>query len=40
MIDKGNPQSTHFWTKKNGFEIIMEADNNGWIKLVAERTLG
>ena len=39
-IDKGNPQSTHFWTKKNGFEIIMEADNNGWIKLVAERKLG
>lgn len=38
-IDKGNPQSTHFWTKKNGFEIIMEADNNGWIKLVAERKL-
>ncbi len=39
-IDKGNPQSTHFWTKKNGFEIIREADNDGWIKLVAERKLG
>ena len=37
-IDKGNPQSTHFW-KKNGFEIISEADVNGWTKLVAERTL-
>lgn len=24
-IDKGNPQSTHFWTK-NGFEVIAEAD--------------
>lgn len=23
-IDKGNPQSTHFW-KKNGFEVIAEA---------------
>ena len=37
-IDKGNPQSTHFW-KKNGFEVISEADVNGWTKLVAERTL-
>lgn len=37
-IDKGNPQSTHFW-KKNGFEIISEADVNGWTKLVAEKTL-
>ncbi len=37
-IDKGNPQSTHFW-KKNGFEIIFEADVNGWTKLVAERLL-
>ena len=37
-IDKGNPQSTHFW-KKNGFEIISEVDVNGWIKLVAERLL-
>ena len=24
-IDKGNPQSSHFW-KKNGFEVIAEAD--------------
>ena len=37
-IDKGNPQSTHFW-KKNGFDVISEADVNGWTKLVAERKL-
>ena len=37
-IDKGNPQSTHFW-KKNGFEVIREADLNGWTKLVAEKVL-
>ena len=37
-IDKGNPQSTHFWTK-NGFRVIFEADVNGWTKLVAERLL-
>ena len=37
-IDKGNPQSTHFW-KKNGFKIISEVDVNGWTKLVAERSL-
>ena len=37
-IDKGNPQSTHFW-KKNGFEVIAEADVNGWTKLAAERKL-
>ena len=37
-IDKGNPQSTHFW-KKNGFEVIAETDVNGWTKLVAERKL-
>ena len=37
-IDKGNPQSTHFW-QKNGFHVISEADVNGWTKLVAERTL-
>ena len=37
-IDKGNPQSTHFW-KKNGFRVIFEADVNGWTKLVAERQL-
>ena len=37
-IDKGDPQSTHFW-KKNGFKIISEADVNGWMKLVAEKQL-
>lgn len=37
-IDKGNPQSTYFW-KKNGFEVISEADVNGWTKLVEERKL-
>lgn len=37
-IDKGNPQSTHFWTK-NGFKAIKEADVNGWTKLVAEKSL-
>ena len=37
-IDKGNPQSTHFW-KKNGFEVIAETDKNGWTKLTAERKL-
>ena len=37
-IDKGNPQSAHFW-KKNGFEVMFEADVNGWTKLVAERKL-
>lgn len=37
-IDKGNPQSTHFW-KKNGFEILFEVDVNGWTKLVAEKNL-
>ena len=35
-IDKGNPQSSHFW-KKNGFEVISEVDVNGWTKLVAEK---
>ena len=37
-IDKGNPQSTHFW-KKNEFEILSEVDLNGWTKLVAEKSL-
>jgi RimJ/RimL family protein N-acetyltransferase len=37
-IDKGNPQSTHFW-KKNGFEVVSESEVNGWTKLVAERGL-
>ncbi len=37
-IDKGNPQSTHFW-RKNGFEVVSESVVNGWTKLVAERKL-
>lgn len=37
-IDKGNPQSTHFW-KKNGFCVIKEVDRNGWTALVAEKQL-
>lgn len=37
-IDKGNPQSAHFWNK-NGFVVIREVDVNGWTKLVAERKL-
>ena len=37
-IDKGNPQSAHFW-KKKGFKVIVEVDVNGWTKLVAEKLL-
>ena len=37
-IDKGNPQSTHFW-KKNGFLVIREVDRGGWTALVAEKAL-
>ena len=37
-IDKGNPQSTHFWLK-NGFKVISGAVVNGRTKLVAERSL-
>ena len=37
-IDKGNPQSTHFW-RKNGFRVVKEVDRNGWTILVAERAL-
>ena len=37
-IDKGNPQSAHFW-KKNGFKVIFEVDVNGRTKLVAEKPL-
>jgi len=35
-IDKGNPQSSHFW-KKNGFVVINEVNRNGWTVLVAEK---
>ena len=38
-IDKGNPQSTHFW-RKNGFEVLFETQINGWTKQVAERKIG
>ncbi len=37
-INKGNPQSTHFW-EKNGFSVIREVDRNGWPILVAECAL-
>ncbi len=38
VIDKENPQSSHFW-KKNGFEVIEERDRNGWTIFVAEKKL-
>ena len=37
-IDKGNPQSTHFW-KKNGFRVIREVEQDGQTLLVAEKAL-
>lgn len=37
-IDKGNPQSNHFW-KKNGFDIIKEVPQDEGIILLTERTL-
>lgn len=37
-IDKGNPQSTHFW-KKNGFAILREVERPGWTVLLAEKGL-
>ena len=37
-IDKGNPQSTHFW-KKNGFVVKEEIDRGNWTVLLAEKTL-
>ena len=37
-IDKGNPQSTHFW-KKNGFAVLREIPQNGGIILLAQRPL-
>lgn len=37
-IDKGNPQSTHFW-KKNGFSVIREVERDGSAILVAMKTL-
>lgn len=37
-IDKGNPQSNHFW-KKNGFIVIKEVEQDGGTILVAEKKL-
>ena len=37
-IDKGNPQSTHFW-KKNQFDVIKEVKQDEGTILVAERNL-
>lgn len=37
-IDKGNPQSTHFW-KKNGFQVIREVEQDGGTILVAKKTI-
>ena len=37
-IDKGNPQSTHFW-KKNGFRVMREAEQETGVILVAEKAL-
>ena len=37
-INKGNPQSTHFW-EKNGFGVIKEVEKDGSAFLVAEKSL-
>lgn len=37
-IDKGNPQSSHFW-RKNGFVPVKEADRSGHIVIIADKTL-
>lgn len=37
-IDKGNPQSTHFW-KKNGFSVIREINRENGTILLAERSI-
>ncbi len=37
-IDKGNPQSTHFWNK-NGFQVEREVRQDGGTILVARRDL-
>ena len=37
-IDKGNPQSTHFW-RKNGFQVIREVPQGDGVILLAERSL-
>ena len=37
-IDKGNPQSTHFW-RKNGFFVIREIEQEGGTILAARKIL-
>ena len=37
-IDKGNPQSVHFW-KKNGFTVVREVSQEEGTILVAEKNL-
>lgn len=37
-IDKGNPQSSHFW-QKNGFVILREVDRGQDVVLLAEREI-
>ena len=37
-IDKGNPQSTHFW-RKNGFLVIREIEQEGGTILAARKIL-
>ena len=37
-IDKGNPQSTHFW-KKNGFSVLREVPQDGRTILLARMQL-
>ena len=37
-IDKGNPQSNHFW-RKNGFSVIREVQREDGVILLAQRTL-
>ena len=37
-INKGNPQSSHFW-EKNGFSVIKEVEKDEGTLLVAEQTL-
>ena len=38
VIDKSNPQSTHFWSR-NGFVVFREAERNGHILMEADRVL-
>ena len=38
VIDKANPQSTHFWNK-NGFVVFREVERNGHILMEADKAL-